>query len=161
MLSALERQRVIDALDKLISARRNAVELIVKRFDGAEVHNDLDAAILETKKAGSKLARLHPDSESLPIHEWTTFKELGIVAAAAREKTHDMTDEARRAWVSNTTAKVREHAAQIDSALQRFRQEMLESPAAHDNPESKLSDQEKQLLSALRSMSPSGLSSKL
>jgi hypothetical protein len=128
MQLAVERQRVIDALDKLISARKEAVELILKRF-AAKYADDFDAvgdaalevAMREVKKAGRKLPPWHPDSE-----EWTDFEELRIVAAAAREKTHDMTEEARWAWVSNTTAKVREHAAQMDRALQRFRQEMLE-----------------------------------
>jgi hypothetical protein len=126
MLSASARHHVIEALDKLISARMEAVELILKRF-AAKYADDFDAvddatlevAMREVKKAGRKLPPWHPDSE-----EWTDFEELRIVAA--REKTHDMTEEVRRAWVSQTAAKVREHAAQMDRALQRFRQEMLE-----------------------------------
>jgi hypothetical protein len=163
MPSASARDHVIDALDKLISARKEAVELILKRF-AAKYADDFDAvddaalevAMRELKKASKKIPPWHPDSE-----EWTRFEELRSVAAAAREKPHDMTEEARRAWVSETTAKVREHAAQIDGALQRFRQEMLENPAAHVNPESKLSEQEKQILATLRAVSPDGLCSKL
>lgn len=168
MLSASSHHHVIDALDKLISARKKTVELILKRFaakyaDDFDTANDraLDAAMRETKQAGNKLARLHPDSESLPIHEWMTFKELAIVAADARERTHDMTEETLKAWKSKKTTAVREYAAQIDGALQRFRQEMLESSAAHVNPESRLSDQEKQILAALRAVSPDGLAAKL
>ena len=42
MQLAVERQRVIDALDKLISARKEAVELILKRF-AAKYADDFDA----------------------------------------------------------------------------------------------------------------------
>jgi hypothetical protein len=139
MLSASERHHVIDALDKLINARKKAVELIVERLDSkldanteAVLDAALDAAIRETKKAGSKLERWHPDSESLPIREWTTFKELSIVAAAAREKTADMRDEQVTAWKQATIARVRERAARIDDEMRRVRGQLPGSAPGND-----------------------------
>jgi hypothetical protein len=126
MLSASARHHVIDALDKLISARKKAVKLIVKRFDSNIVDDALDAAIAETKKAGNKLARVHPDSESLPIQEWSAFNELGIIAAAYRVKTPTMSSTQRAEWKLQTIAAVKQHAAQIDRALQRFREKLPE-----------------------------------
>jgi hypothetical protein len=134
-ISASILHHVIDAIDRLKNARKNAVALIIKRIEGDDVRDTLDKAIIETKKAGNKLARLHPDSDGLPIQKWIAFIEFAIDADARRKKRPDMSRRELATWARKTVAKITKHASEIDAEIGQARK--LLCKGGNENPRDK------------------------
>jgi hypothetical protein len=135
-------RHVADALDKLLKARKEAVAWIVRRIDGPteqltheRLAGALRSAIDRTRQAGSKLARLHPDGESLPIQLWATFKgELCIVNAAHLGKTPGMSEAELATWTETTIRAVEKHAAEIEKEIEEHLANIGAPPACEQFP---------------------------
>jgi hypothetical protein len=102
----------------------------------------LGSAVGEVKRAAHKLGRYHPDAEHLPLKEWSTIKELGILSVGQRGEKADTSE-----WKSGVIRAMKDHTAKIVSELEREQTTIrAQSPTVEEDPFDKLTRQQRQLV---------------
>jgi hypothetical protein len=136
-LSAADRHHCLEALDRLIAARNQVLELLIERVNSGNNGGNmvLDSAVGEVKRAAHKLGRYHPDGEHLP-QKWSAIKELGILAAPGKKA--DMSEKAVNEWKNGVIRAMKDHTAKIVSELEQERATLRAGTAA--SPSSEVTD---------------------
>jgi hypothetical protein len=134
-LSATDRHHLLEAIDHLITARKQILQLLTAQVNGGDVHEALDDAIRKVKRAASKLSRYHPDAEILPLKHWSEIGELAILCDHERCKKPAMKEKEIRSWKSTVISAMSTHTAGIVSEIEQ-RRTALGAPAK-PNPRDK------------------------
>src|ERR1051325_11939485 len=117
IFSAIERRRIIDAIDQLVSSRKTITELLIEQVNGKSIAENLMDALHLANIAGKKLEKFHPDAEMLPITEWRTCGvEYGILCDAEHRKLPNMSDEELTAWKKSTSKAIKKADKMLDVA---------------------------------------------
>jgi hypothetical protein len=131
-MTPLERERVAEAIDELISARQTLHRVVVRAIEGKDDGADLYPAYNAIHAAGRKLEKYHPESYRLPIHLWTLCGgELGVfgnpnLADSLREKSQDEMAALRKEWIdvsANSTASIVEQLNHLKGTLTEHKSE--------------------------------------
>ncbi len=122
-ISAIERQRVLDALDQLIAAKQKILKAAIdgiNGINGEDVNKRLDKAHIEAQHAVYNLERFHPDADRLPFAMWGAHgDDLGIFADQTRLKNAGMNEEELATLKNDMIRALREYTQETIDTLQK------------------------------------------
>ena len=131
-ISTIERNRILDAIDLLISGKNGVLQAVIDGIAGKNVRARLDEAHGQVRTAAHNLEKYHPDATKLPIGWWGACgNELGIFADPERVRNSGMKGKKLTKYKSDWIQSWRAGTEEVIGQLRALRQSLCKGGKAN------------------------------